>query len=201
MRDLTQRQGKELSFNNLLDLDAAMCGGAPAGPPGPPAPSSSTPRRAASPWAASAAEAYRKARATDPVSAFGSVIAFNTVVDRATAQAMSDLFVEVVVAPSFHDEALEVFAREEEAARGRAAGQPRRAGTLDFKRVRGGFLVQEQFRVRPLGQEWKVATDRQPTEREWNDLRFAWAAVARGEVERHRAGAATRWRSGSAPAR
>ena len=54
----------------------------------------------------------------------------------------------------------------------------RGAGTLDFKRVRGGFLVQDQFEFEPSDQEWTVATDRQPTEREWIDLRFAWAAVA-----------------------
>ena len=110
MRDLTQRQGKELSFNNLLDLDAAMCGGGVLEHPARLLRSSSTRRPAASRSASTALEAFRKARATDPVSAFGSVIAFNTVVDRATAEAMSDLFVEVVVAPSFHDEALAVFA-------------------------------------------------------------------------------------------
>jgi phosphoribosylaminoimidazolecarboxamide formyltransferase/IMP cyclohydrolase len=51
-------------------------------------------------------------------------------------------------------------------------------GSLDLKRVRGGFLVQDQFQFDPSDQDWKVATERHPTEREWNDLRFAWAAVA-----------------------
>ena len=176
MRDLTQRQGKELSFNNLLDVDAAMwatacwnnrpaccvvkhttpCGIAVAG---------------------SAVEAFRKARATDPVSAFGSVVAFNTVVDRATAQAMSDLFVEVVVAPSFHEEALAILAAKK-ALRVVELPVSRGTGTLDFKRVRGGFLVQDQFEFDPSDSEWTVATDRQPSEKEWNDLRFSWAAVA-----------------------
>jgi phosphoribosylaminoimidazolecarboxamide formyltransferase/IMP cyclohydrolase len=176
MRDLTQRQGKELSFNNLLDIDAAMqavscwttrpacavikhttpCGVA-VGP--------------------TAAEAFGKARATDPVSAFGSVIGFNTVVDRATASAMSDLFVEVVVAPSFHDDALETFAAKKQL---RVVELPvgGSAGTLDFKRVRGGFLVQDQFCFSPGEQGWSVATERQPSESEWNDLRFGWCAVA-----------------------
>jgi len=176
MRDLAQRHGKELSFNNLLDLDAAMW--AVAWWPTRPACciiKHTTPCGIA--VAATAAEAFRKARSTDPVSAFGSVIAFNTVVDRATAQAMSDLFVEVVVAPSFHDEAMAVFAVKKQL---RVVELPvsRGSGTLDFKRVRGGFLVQEQFEFDPSDQEWSVATDRQPTEREWNDLRFAWAAVA-----------------------
>jgi phosphoribosylaminoimidazolecarboxamide formyltransferase/IMP cyclohydrolase len=176
MRDLAQRQGKELSFNNLLDLDAAMW--AVACWPNHPACSiikHTTPCGIA--VAPTAAEAFRKARSTDPVSAFGSVIAFNTVVDRATAHAMSDLFVEVVVAPSFHDEAMAVFAAKKQL---RVVELPvsRGTGTLDFKRVRGGFLVQEQFEFDPSDQDWSVATDRQPTEREWNDLRFGWAAVA-----------------------
>jgi phosphoribosylaminoimidazolecarboxamide formyltransferase/IMP cyclohydrolase len=176
MRDLTQRHGKELSFNNLLDVDAAMW-----------AVSLWTNRPACSiikhttpcgiAVAGSAADAFRKARATDPVSAFGSIVAYNTVVDRATAQAMSDLFVEVVVAPSFHDEAMAVF-RSKKALRVVELPVSRGSGSLDFKRVRGGFLVQDQFEFEPSDHGWKVATDRQPTEREWNDLRFAWAAVA-----------------------
>ena len=176
MRDLTQRQGKELSFNNLLDIDAAMA--AVASWPNRPACSvikHTTPCGIA--VANTALEAFRKARATDPVSAFGSVVAFNTVVDRATAQDMGDLFVEVVVAPSFHDEAIALFAAKKNL---RVVELPvsRGTGTLDFKRVRGGFLVQDQFEFDPSDQDWSVATDRQPTEREWNDLRFAWAAVA-----------------------
>ena len=176
MRDLTQRQGKELSFNNLLDLDAAMA--AVANWSNRPACSvikHTTPCGIA--VAGSAVDAFRKARATDEVSAFGSVIAFNTVVDRAAAQAMSDLFVEVVVAPSFHDEAIAVFAAKKSL---RVVELPvsRGTGSFDFKRVRGGFLIQDLFQFDPSDQDWKVATDRHPTEREWNDLRFAWAAVA-----------------------
>ena len=176
MRDLAQRQGKELSFNNLLDLDAGMSAVAAwTNRPACCVIKHTTPCGIA--VAPSAAEAFRKARSTDPVSAFGSVIAFNTVVDRATAQAMSDLFVEVVVAPSFHDEAMAVFAAKKQL---RVVELPvsRGAGTLDFKRVRGGFLVQEQFEFDASDQSWTIATDRQPTEREWNDLRFASAAVA-----------------------
>jgi phosphoribosylaminoimidazolecarboxamide formyltransferase/IMP cyclohydrolase len=176
MRDLTQRQGKELSFNNLLDIDAAMWTVACwSNRPACSIIKHTTPCGVA--VATSAVEAFRKARATDPVSAFGSVIAFNTVVDRATATAMSDLFVEVVVAPSFHGDALEVFAAKKQL---RVVELPvsAGAGALDFKRVRGGFLVQDQFYFDPSEQGWNVATQRQPSETEWNDLRFAWAAVA-----------------------
>ena len=176
MRDLTQRQGKELSFNNLLDIDAAMRAVAAwANRPACAVIKHTTPCGIA--IAASAAEAFRKARGTDPVSAFGSVIAFNTVVDTATAQALSDLFVEVVVAPSFHDEATAVLAAKK-ALRVVELPVSRGTGALDYKRVRGGFLVQEQFEFDASDQDWTVATDRRPSEREWNDLRFAWAAVA-----------------------
>jgi phosphoribosylaminoimidazolecarboxamide formyltransferase / IMP cyclohydrolase len=125
----------------------------------------------------SAVEAFRRARATDPVSAFGSVVAFNTVVDKPTAMAMGDLFVEVVVAPSFHAEALAVFASKKQL---RVVELPVSKGTgmLDYKRVRGGFLVQDRFQFNPSEEGWKVVTKRQPSEREWNDLRFAWTAVA-----------------------
>jgi phosphoribosylaminoimidazolecarboxamide formyltransferase/IMP cyclohydrolase len=176
MRDLVQRQGKELSFNNLIDIDAAM--GAVACWTTRPACAiikHTTPCGIA--VAASALDAFRKARATDPVSAFGSVIGFNTVVDRATAAAMNDLFVEVVVAPSFHADALDAFAGKQQL---RVTELPvsDRSGTLDFKRVRGGFLVQDQFVFDSGEDDWKIATKRRPSESEWNDLRFGWAAVA-----------------------
>jgi phosphoribosylaminoimidazolecarboxamide formyltransferase/IMP cyclohydrolase len=177
MRDLHQLHGKELSFNNLLDVDAAVS--------------------AVQPWpnriacaiikhttpcgialGASAAEAYARAFATDRTSAFGSVIAFNTVVDRPAAEAMADLFVEAVVAPRFHDDALDVF-RKKKNLRVVELPRPDDHGTLDFKRVRGGLLAQDRFRPTDTPQEslWKVVTERVPTESEWKDLRFAWAAV------------------------
>ena len=176
MRDLTQRQGKELSFNNLLDVDAGMWAVACwTTRPACAVIKHTTPAGIA--VAPSAVEAFRKARATDPVSAFGSVVAFNTVVDRATAEAMADLFVEVVVAPSFHAEALDLLTGKKQL---RVVELPvtRGAGTLDYKRVRGGFLVQDQFQFDPSETGWKVVTKRQPSDPEWNDLRFAWAAVA-----------------------
>jgi phosphoribosylaminoimidazolecarboxamide formyltransferase / IMP cyclohydrolase len=176
MRDLAQRQGKELSFNNLLDIDAATSAVAAwTNRPACAIIKHTTPCGIA--VAASAIDAFKSARSTDPVSAFGSVIGFNTVVDRATAAAMSDLFVEVVVAPSFHADALGVFAAKKQL---RVVELPVSggAGTLDYKRVRGGFLVQDRFHFDPSEAGWKVATQRQPSESEWNDLRFSWAAVA-----------------------
>lgn len=176
MRDLTQRQGKALSFNNLMDLDSAMtAAGNWTNRPACAIIKHTTPCGIA--LGATAAEAFERARATDPVSAYGSVIAFNTVVDDATASAMADLFVEVVVAPSFHEEALARFAARKNL---RIVELPvaRPGGALDYKRVRGGFLVQDAFAYNPDEAAWKLATTRAPSEAEWRDLRFAWAAVA-----------------------
>jgi phosphoribosylaminoimidazolecarboxamide formyltransferase/IMP cyclohydrolase len=174
MGDLTQRQGKELSFNNLLDIDAAamavsLWGNRPACV----IIKHTTPCGIA--IGGSAEEAYTKALATDPVSAFGGIVGFNTVVGPAVAEAMKDLFVEVVVAPSFQAEALEIFRAKKnlrvvELPIGVARG-------LDFKRVRGGFLVQDRYAFDPDETGWKVATERQPTDLERGDLAFAWAAV------------------------
>jgi len=177
VRDLEQHHGKELSFNNLLDVDAALAAVAPW-----------TDRTACAiikhttpcgiALGATPAEAYARALATDRTSAFGSVIAFNVAVDRATAEAMRELFVEVVVAPRFDDAALAVF-RQKGNLRVVALPVPRPDDppALDFKRIRGGFLAQDRFR--PAGDAgWRVATRRQPTTAEWRDLRFAWAAVA-----------------------
>ena len=175
LADLSQLGGKELSFNNILDLDAAYL--------------------ALDPWPDSTAcvvikhttpcgialgrttlEAYRRALATDPVSAYGSVVGFNTVLDAETATAMAELFVEAVVAPSFHPEALAVLRKKKNL---RIVEVPRRRPerSLDFKRVRGGFLAESHMRFDPDESAWKTATRRAPTAEELDDLRFAWAAV------------------------
>ena len=181
IRDLAQLHGKELSFNNLLDLDAAVLAVAPW---------SGSDRAACAiikhttpcgiALGRSPREAYDRALATDRTSAFGSVIAFNVAVDRAAAEAMRDLFVEVVVAPEVHADALAVFREKKNL---RVVRLPPAAtggdGGWDFKRIRGGFLVQERTRVAQAVDEsgWKVVTHRRPTDAEWRDLRFAWAAV------------------------
>lgn len=176
LRDLKQRQGKELSFNNILDLDAAMW--TVSLWPARPACAiikHNTPCGMA--VASSATEAFAKALACDPQSAFGGVVAFNTVVDRRTAEQLVELFLEVVVAPSFHDEALQVLAGKKNL---RAVELPVSRGQsgLDFKRVRGGLLVQDRFTPMLTDAEWRTPTARKPTEAELVDLRFAWCAVA-----------------------
>ncbi len=176
LRDLKQRQGKELSFNNILDLDAAMWTVSQwTNRPACVIVKHTTPCGIA--VASTAEAAFRKALATDPQSAFGGIVALNTVVDGQTARAMTDLFLEVVVAPSFHDEALQILAAKKNL---RCVELPvnRGVGGLDFKRVRGGILLQDRFTPEVADADWRVATVRQPTEPEWGDLRFAWLAVA-----------------------
>ncbi|HEV2643557.1 MAG TPA: bifunctional phosphoribosylaminoimidazolecarboxamide formyltransferase/IMP cyclohydrolase, partial [Candidatus Elarobacter sp.] len=126
---------------------------------------------------ATALEAYQKALACDPVSAFGSVIAFNVPVDDAAAEAVSSLFVECVVAPAFSAGALAVLARKKNlrVLSGRAAWP---ADALDVKRVRGGFLVQDHAPPPIPYSHWRVVTSRGPTDAERRDLAFAWQAVA-----------------------
>jgi phosphoribosylaminoimidazolecarboxamide formyltransferase/IMP cyclohydrolase len=180
IRELEQLSGKELSFNNLLDLDAGLLAVAPwsSGPADRAACAiikHTTPCGIA--LGRSPREAYERALATDRTSAFGSVIAFSVAVDHAVAAAMRELFVEVVVAPAFADDAVAVF-REKKNLRvvrlpaGEAAG-------WDWKRIRGGFLAQQRSRIGQVMDEtkWKVVTKRAPTDVEWRDLRFAWAAV------------------------
>ena len=176
MADLNQRQGKELSFNNLLDIDAATM--ALAAWPTMPACviiKHTTPCGLA--VGSNALDAYRKALATDPKSAFGGVVGFNTVVDAETAKVVAELFVEVVVAPRVQPEALAVFAAKKNL---RVVELPvgQESEGLDFKTVRGGFLVQDRFRFDPSEVEWKVVSKRAPTDQERFDMSFAWAAVA-----------------------
>jgi len=90
---------------------------------------------------------------------------------------MADLFVEAVVAPRFHDDAVAVFARKKN-LRVVELPLPDGGGSLDFKRVRGGLLAQDRFRFDWRESDWRVATKRVPTDAEWRNLRFAWAAVA-----------------------
>jgi phosphoribosylaminoimidazolecarboxamide formyltransferase/IMP cyclohydrolase len=174
IRDLHQLHGKELSFNNLLDLDAALMAVAPwTDRPACAIIKHTTPCGIA--LGRSPKDAYQRALATDRTSAFGSVIAFNMDVDRETAEAMRELFVEVVVAPRFADDALATF-KEKKNIRVVTLPFPPEATGLDFKRLRGGFLAQDRFR--PAGEAgWKVVTRRTPDEAQWRDLRFAWAAV------------------------
>jgi phosphoribosylaminoimidazolecarboxamide formyltransferase/IMP cyclohydrolase len=173
---LVQKGGKELSFNNLLDLEGALLAIDPfADQTACAIIKHTTPCGLA--VGATAVDAYRKALACDPVSAFGSVIAFSVPVDVEAAEAISSLFVECIVAPEFAEEAVEILGRKKNlrVLEGRAAWP---AGSMDVKRVRGGLLVQDRAPVPSVPGSWTAVTNRQPTAAELHDLAFAWRAVA-----------------------
>jgi len=179
---MKQLQGKELSYNNIADADAAFecaslfrngpvciivkhanpCGGA---------------------YADSLLEAYERAYATDPVSSFGGVIALSEPVDSEIVKTMiGQQFVEVVIAPGYSDGALEHFAKKPnirvltadfaQPARSEA-GRPR----FDYHRVSGGMLIQEHDEISATRENCRCVSARQAVEREWLDLMFAWKMV------------------------
>ena len=173
---LQQRGGKELSFNNLLDLEGALLAIEPfVEHPACAIIKHTTPCGLA--VGTDALEAYKKALACDPVSAFGSVIAFNRPVNEETAGVVSGLFVEVIVAPEFSNEAVEILGRKRNlrVLQGTATWPNR---SFDYKRVRGGVLVQERAPTVIDTTGWTTPTKRQPSAQELEDLLFAWRAVA-----------------------
>ncbi|MEA2155660.1 MAG: phosphoribosylaminoimidazolecarboxamide formyltransferase / cyclohydrolase [Solirubrobacteraceae bacterium] len=173
LSQIQQLHGKQLSFNNLLDLDAARnlvrefdepvcviikhnnpCGVA---------------------LGSGALNAYERAYATDPLSAFGGVIAFNGRIDAATAQRLSEQFVEVLFAPGYDDDALEILMRkpsirilQDDERRAPMVAEP------DIKQVMGGLLIQDHDIDTLDRTEMEVATQVAPTDDEWRDLLFAW---------------------------
>ena len=176
---LEQLHGKELSFNNILDVEAGVL--------------------AVSAWsdetdaacviikhttpcgvavAKSTEQAYEKALECDPVSAFGGIVAFNRVMSAATAEAMANAFLEIVIAPEFDAVALEILRKKKNLRIIRIPVTPSGEHELDFKRVRGGMLVQRRMRMVFPETEWRVVTTRPPSAEELNDLRFAWRVCA-----------------------
>lgn len=170
-----QLQGKELSYNNILDLDSAYetvkefeetaviiikhnnpCGAA----------TSST----------NMADAYRKARDCDSVSAFGGIVGFNRVVDPETAREMKDIFLEAIIAPGFDPEALEILKAKKDL---RILRTPPLASFsvqkgFDFRKVVGGLLIQDRDLGKVSMDQWKVVTKRKPTEEEKRAMAFGW---------------------------
>ena len=161
-------QGKEMSFNNYLDADSAAkltlefpedkvcvvvkhnnpCGVAVG---------------------ESVREAFLKAKETDPESAFGGIVAFNCTVDEETARELTSMFLEVVVAPNYTGEALEILSKKKNLRVLKLAGVQRE---LDIRKVSGGYLLQDEDTE--LYKELKVVSKRSPTEEEMEDLLFAW---------------------------
>jgi phosphoribosylaminoimidazolecarboxamide formyltransferase/IMP cyclohydrolase len=179
-----QLQGKELSYNNIADADAAWeCvksfGDAPS------APAACAIVKHANPCGvavgATALEAYRLAFRTDPTSAFGGILAFGVPVDGAAAEAIDRQFVEVLIAPAFTDEALAVFARKKNVrllAIERPADVAASRNRHDTKRVGSGLLIQTADTHVLARADLRVVTKRAPSEAEVDDLLFAWTVAA-----------------------
>jgi len=167
-----QYQGKQLSYNNYLDLESGLslvrelegkaavvvkhtnpCGAA----------ESDDLRRS-----------YRRARRTDPLSAFGSVVALNSRVTAGLAREITSTFVEAVIAPSYEPAALRVFSRKKN-LRVMATGHGRRrGGRMSLRSLPGGLLIEDEDRLSWRKGSLRVVTKRQPTARQWADLFFAW---------------------------
>ena len=163
--------GKEMSFNNYVDSDAAwqlVCDfddlacaiikhTNPAGVA----------------LGTSSEEAYRKALACDPVSAFGGIVAFNTLVDEDAARAITEIFTEVIIAPDYEPAALEVL-KTKKNLRVLRAGRPESIAGLEYKQISGGMLVQTRDTHRMKREDLKVVTKRAPSDEGIEDLMFAW---------------------------
>ncbi|MDP8943084.1 MAG: bifunctional phosphoribosylaminoimidazolecarboxamide formyltransferase/IMP cyclohydrolase [Actinomycetota bacterium] len=165
--------GRELSFNNLLDLDSGRRLLGEFEIPTAAIIKHNNPCGCA--LGSTVGEAFERALATDPTSAFGGVVCLNRPVDRALAEALDDMFVELVFAPGYDDDALEVLQRKEHVRI--MVDQERRNWPVhdhEFKRVRGGILVQDRDEDLEPRDEMTVVTERKPSEREWGDLLFAW---------------------------
>ncbi len=176
-----QLNGKELSYNNLMDLDSALAIARSLPDAGAVVIKHTNPCGAAS--AATLAEAARRAFDGDPVSAFGSVLGFNQVVDQATAEMLATpgLFVEAIVAPGFDEAALEILTTR---PKWKQNVRLMEVGTLDtppagvhYRCIDGGLLVQQADVGPDQNDQWQVVTEVQPTPQQAEELRFAWAVM------------------------
>jgi phosphoribosylaminoimidazolecarboxamide formyltransferase/IMP cyclohydrolase len=163
--------GKQMSFNNYVDADAAwqlVCDfdeltcaiikhTNPAGVA----------------FAGSAEDAYRRALATDPVSAFGGIVAFNRKVDAAAAHAVVEIFTEVIIAPEYDPDAVEILSTKKN-LRVLSLGPPNPANGVEYKQIDGGMLIQTRDSHGLRREDLKVVTKRQLTDDELTDLFFAW---------------------------
>ena len=178
LADHKQIQGKELSFNNLNDADAALelVSEFRDGPPTVVIVKHANPCGVAT--GETLIEAYRAALECDSVSAFGGIIAVNRPLDGATAEAISEIFTEVVAAPDADDEAKAVFARKKNLRLILTGGlpDPTRGGTM-FKNIAGGVLMQSRDNGSVADSDLKIVTKRAPTPQELADCRFAWTVA------------------------
>ncbi len=172
-----QLHGRELSFNNLMDADAAWRTVSDYGDPAVCVIKHANPCGLAS--RDDLAQAYQLAYEGDPVSAFGGIVGFNRRVTAKAAEAMDSVFYEVVVAPGYDGDALEILQRKRNLRI--LAVEPSEASSggndYDVRPLSGGMLVQTPDAIAEDPQSWQTATQRAPTAAELSDLAFAWTAV------------------------
>ncbi len=170
-----QLHGKELSYNNILDTDAAWAMAIDFDDPCVAIIKHTNPAGLA--ISDTLAEAYTKSLAGDPVSAFGGIVAANRPIDRATADQIVEVFTEVVIAPGYDDDALEVLKGKKNLRILRMPNADRPAGGWSLRSVQGGLLVQHADLGEEPFEDWEVVTEKQPTDEQMADLRFAWVAA------------------------
>lgn len=171
-----QLQGKELSYNNINDADGAFEMVCEFTEPSCAIIKHANPCGIAS--GKNALDAWQKALSSDPVSAFGGIVAFNCEVDEAFAESLGKMFLEVIVAPSYTEKALEILASKKNLrVLETGAVFDTKSSRMISKNVNGGILSQSYDNGSVKKEECKVVTDRQPTAEEWADLMFAWKAV------------------------
>jgi len=177
-------QGKELSYTNLLDLDAAARIVMEFDQPAAAVIKHTNPCGAA--IGASAAEAYQRARDADAMAAFGGIVALNRPLDRAAAEAVVTTFIEAVIAPAVEPDARAILAGKPNMRVVSANFDRLRSGGIEVRSILGGALVQDRDLVVEARQDWRnagsegprVVTRRQPSAEEWEALRFAWRICA-----------------------
>jgi AICAR transformylase/IMP cyclohydrolase PurH (only IMP cyclohydrolase domain in Aful) len=171
LANFSQLQGKELSYNNIGDADAAWeC-----------VKTFDTPAcvivKHANPCGVAVGsrllETYQKAFSTDPSSAFGGIIAFNREIDAATAEAVVKQFVEVIIAPAISDAAKQIFATKTN-VRVLTVALGDGLNPLEYKRVGGGLLVQTPDALNVTASQFKIVSKQQPSPQQLQDLLFAW---------------------------
>jgi len=171
LADARQLQGKELSYNNIVDLDTAWGLASEFAQPAAAIIKHATPCGAA--IGASLEDAYAAALRCDPVSAFGGVVALNRTVDGPTASAIAGIFTEAIIAPGFSSEARDIL-KKKTSLRLLMSAPPDSGSGLEVKSVRGGALLQDRDVEDTAEHSRTVATPRAPSAEEMSDLEFAW---------------------------
>ena len=185
-RGWTVHQGKELSYTNLLDLDAAARIAIEFPEPAAVVIKHTNPCGVAT--GSSAADAYVRAREADPLSAFGGIVAINRAIDKPSAEALTSTFIEAVIGPSLDDDARSVLAGKANLRVVTAdfvkLAESLPMGDEEMRSFLGGLLIQDRDRVVEATESWpqgefpKVVSKRAPTTEEWTALRFAWRVCA-----------------------